>query len=187
MGARVLLEEVDSSGYDGKRGAHLVGDEAEKLVPRFGCAHEFGGTARDGLLQLLCVDFQGAALGGSRRRSRVCRAREGCDEVVPVDGFLDEVVGAAAERLDGEVVFPWPLIRRTGVSGCNDEIWASRARPSIPRHLDVGDHRVVFDFGEAAQSRGRRSSQVWTLSEGMRSSSATGEASSRAGSIVIDD
>jgi len=60
------------------------------------------------------------------------RSAQRRDEVIPVDGLPDEVVGPGSEGLHHQVVLAVPVIIRVGVSGRFVRISANSSRPSIP-------------------------------------------------------
>src|SRR5207302_860936 len=74
------------------------------------------------------------------------------NQILPVDGLLNEIVGSAAQGINRQRVVAVPSDHQGGRVGppCPD---LTQQRETVcPRHLDVGDDRVVFHAGDELES-----------------------------------
>ena len=108
------------------------------------------------------------------------RALERGDEVVAVDRLRDEVVRAAAERPDGEVVLAVAGDQERRRSGPHLPDLLEQGEAVHPGHLDVGHDRVVVDLLDPLERVRRASPRCRSGSPRMRSRIACGSASSSA-------
>ena len=148
--------------HQGQRRAKLVADVGEELRPE--------------LVELLDAAPQLLHLHRSAQRR---------DEVLAVDRLLDEIVGAAAQRLHGQVVLPVPRDQQ-GRRIRPERADLGEEREAVhPRHLDVADDRIVvggrdpaerLSRGVAGVHRHRVESQPEGLGKGLQQ-----------GDVVVDD
>ena len=115
----------------------------------------------DGPLQLVGAALQRSLLlDPAAQLAHLNRPAQRRDEVIPVDRLLDEIVGAPPQRLHGQVVLAMP--------GDHQGRRVGPARPDLgqqretvhPRHLDVGDDRVVVPGGDPVERDRRRVSRL---------------------------
>src|SRR5439155_11175273 len=108
-------------------------------------------------LQFLGAAFQRQlpVLHPAIQHVRSNRAVQRRHEVVPVDGLLDEVAGPAAESANHQLVLAMPGDYEGGrVRPARPDLGQQR-QTVHPRHLDVGDDRVVVLDGDPLERRRR--------------------------------
>ncbi len=109
------------------------------------CFPQFARALLDGLLQFVRVALQYQLLlfYVAPLLGYLDRPVQRVNEIVPVDRLLNEVVGSAAEGINCECMVTVPGDHQGGRVGPPRAYLGQQRETVRPRHLDVGDYRVV--------------------------------------------
>src|SRR2546425_1022046 len=123
---------------------------------------QFARALLDDGLELVEVTLQRQLLflDPATQRAHLDRSAQRRDEVIPVDGLLDEVVGPGSEGVHHQVVLAVPGDHQGGGVGPVRPDLGQQLETVHSWHLDVRDDRVIVPSGDPVECRRPRVSRL---------------------------
>ena len=134
-----------------------MSQEGEELILGLVSFAQLAGPLVDGFFQVQGMPFESIALDFqlAMESAGVKSPAQGSDEIFAVNRLLDEVIGAATQRLHGQIVLPMTGDKQGGSMRSNLADSGQERQPVDARHLNVADDRFIISGRDPFQGNRR--------------------------------